>query len=137
MFDVTPPADRKSYLLHSKILIAYSPNSEKKKGFLYSGSHNFSAAAWGRLQRDNSQLQISNYEIGVVFEFDDLSSLHLPFQLPPRAYQEGDEPWIFHKHRREAKKNCLLCGNAFPIEQLKFTKDRSTFFCFSCAKHLT
>ena len=35
--------------------------------WLYTGSHNFSKAAWGELQKDASQLFIRSYELGVLF----------------------------------------------------------------------
>jgi tyrosyl-DNA phosphodiesterase-1 len=34
---------------------------------LYFGSHNFSGGAWGNLEKNDSQIAISNWEIGVVF----------------------------------------------------------------------
>jgi tyrosyl-DNA phosphodiesterase-1 len=34
---------------------------------LYFGSHNFSAAAWGNLEKKGTQISIANWELGVVF----------------------------------------------------------------------
>lgn len=34
---------------------------------LYFGSHNFSAAAWGNLEKNETQIAIANWEIGVLF----------------------------------------------------------------------
>jgi len=57
-------------LYHAKYLVA----SRKEDGhvidddtLLYFGSHNFSAAAWGNMEKKNTQISIANWELGVVF----------------------------------------------------------------------
>lgn len=88
-------------------------------GWVYCGSHNFSAAAWGRPiserqsngnTRNNSvlgsRLHISNYELGIIFivppsdainystkqESQNLDDIVLPFVVPPPKYGPRDRP---------------------------------------------
>lgn len=81
-------------------------------GWVYCGSHNFSAAAWGRLLLDRqsngnssvlgSRLHISNYELGIVFivpppdaakeNTENLDDIGLPFVVPPPKYRPTDKP---------------------------------------------
>lgn len=88
-------------------------------GWVYCGSHNFSAAAWGRPISDRqsdgnvrnnnsvlgSRLHISNYELGIVFivpppdtadclkqNTGNLDEIVMPFVAPPPKYGPRDEP---------------------------------------------
>lgn len=81
-------------------------------GWVYSGSHNFSAAAWGRpLQSSHdmrnksvlgSRLHICNYEFGIVFivppsegrenKHSNLDDITLPFVVPAPRYRSMDTP---------------------------------------------
>lgn len=90
-------------------------------GWIYCGSHNFSAAAWGRQisnpfgtktdgpqKRDpsvNSGLHICNYELGIILTFPPtenndcpkakstkLNDIILPFVVPAPKYESGDRP---------------------------------------------
>lgn len=89
-------------------------------GWVYCGSHNFSAAAWGRplsntLDRSacidmnssvlGSQLHICNYELGIIFTVPppdsnslengkcrDLDDIPLPFIMPAPKYSPRDRP---------------------------------------------
>ena len=72
------------------------------------GSHNFSGAALGKLQKNDSQLHILNYELSVFFkpqyfEVNDDSEITnqtlpkeipIPFKIPAKRYQQGEEPYI-------------------------------------------
>jgi len=78
-------------------------------------SANLSKAAWGELQKSETQVMIRNYEIGVLFlpentennkkfvvgthpKYEPSSnSLHfpVPYQLPPSPYTPDDEPWVW------------------------------------------
>lgn len=80
------------YLAHSKIMI-HRTISHGHIGWMYIGSHNFSMAAWGRLQKNATQLQISNYEIGVFFK-NLPPNVRIPFKIPPRSYNKSDEPFV-------------------------------------------
>ncbi|KAL6063243.1 Tyrosyl-DNA phosphodiesterase 1 [Balamuthia mandrillaris] len=62
-------AAREGLLLHSKILTRSVEVEGGRFGWLYLGSHNFSGAAWGRLQKGGSQLHILNYEIGILLTY--------------------------------------------------------------------
>ncbi|KAL1748877.1 tyrosyl-DNA phosphodiesterase-domain-containing protein [Schizophyllum fasciatum] len=67
-------------------------------GWAYVGSHNFTQSAWGTLSGSgfNPVLNVTNYELGVVFPIKDeeaLRSVEL-WERPPRKYGKEDEPWI-------------------------------------------
>ncbi|KAL1732021.1 hypothetical protein EV714DRAFT_248198 [Schizophyllum commune] len=67
-------------------------------GWIYVGSHNFTQSAWGTLSGSgfNPVLNVTNYELGVVFPIKDeeqLRSVQL-WERPPRRYGKEDEPWI-------------------------------------------
>jgi tyrosyl-DNA phosphodiesterase-1 len=87
----------KSQLKHlaQKIMVHKSEPtlSRGSVGWLYIGSHNMSMAAWGRLQKQESQLQISNFELGVFFKKIP-SNTPIPFKLPAREYTKSDEPFV-------------------------------------------
>lgn len=90
-------------------------------GWVYCGSHNFSAAAWGRSISTPSSLKtngignvnsspdhmlhICNYELGIIFTFPqtetdsnanqnstNLDDVVLPFVVPAPKYKRGDRP---------------------------------------------
>jgi len=71
---------------------------EPAQGWAYIGSHNFTPSAWGTLSGSSFSptLNISNYEIGVVFLLKDSDEANRVacFQRPPRRYSPKDEPWI-------------------------------------------
>ncbi|KAG2393408.1 hypothetical protein C9374_006939 [Naegleria lovaniensis] len=58
-----------NHLSHSKIIFHQS-NNNPNVGFIVIGSHNLSQAALGKLQKNNSQLYISNYELGIALKLD-------------------------------------------------------------------
>lgn len=90
-------------------------------GWIYCGSHNFSAAAWGRTISNSSgrkvdeegksksslgpRLHVCNYELGIVFIFppsdgkhgaskisSNLDNVVLPFVVPAPKYGPRDRP---------------------------------------------
>lgn len=76
-------------------------------GWVYSGSHNFSAAAWGRpiSSPSGTRLHVCNYELGIVFVFPPpqtldtagktsarLDDIVLPFAVPAPKYGPWDRP---------------------------------------------
>ncbi|EKM76167.1 hypothetical protein AGABI1DRAFT_45345 [Agaricus bisporus var. burnettii JB137-S8] len=72
---------------------------EPAVGWAYVGSHNFTPSAWGTLSGSafNPILNITNYEIGIVFPLkDDAEANRVAcFERPPRKYTTNvDEPWI-------------------------------------------
>jgi len=119
--------------MHSKMIIAMlqdNPSSKKRQeeesseteddtddeievvepavGWAYVGSHNFTPSAWGTLSGSsfNPILNISNYEVGVVFLLKDGKDADRVacFQRPPKKYTSKDEPWIQEEsiHHQEA-----------------------------------
>ncbi|KAF8900465.1 tyrosyl-DNA phosphodiesterase-domain-containing protein [Gymnopilus junonius] len=119
-------------LMHSKMIIAtlqenaFSARTNKGEssdteddeiqavdpgvGWVYVGSHNFTPSAWGTLSGSsfNPILNITNYEVGVVFLLKDVKEADriACFQRPPRKYTTKDEPWMqeesaYHQAREE------------------------------------
>ena len=81
-------------------------------------SANLSKAAWGALEKKDSQLAIRSYEIGVLFlpsqangdtqgfsvghMTEECASMSeeefpLPYDVPPVPYEGSDEPWVWDK----------------------------------------
>ena len=97
--------DRKT-VFHSKIFIT----GDKKKGYfdindnsiIYFGSHNFSAAAFGNFEKNDKQISIANYELGIIFNPNKISLYEkkeifnsLIINFSSRYYNKSDEPYIF------------------------------------------
>ena len=65
-------------VFHSKFFITgfkdkngdFNINNES---LLFFGSHNFSAAAWGNYEKNNTQISMSNYELGILFNSNKLN----------------------------------------------------------------
>ena len=71
-----------------------------KDGYIYSGSHNVSKAAWGSLLKSGA-IRINNYELGIILPFewtDDKDAFELPFVYPPPSYEKSDRPWSSGAH---------------------------------------
>ena len=72
---------------------------------IYYGSHNFTSSAWGKYEKNRSQLSVSNTELGVLIP-GKVGSKHLKeeiikglsFKFPAKAYEKEDFPWIASKH---------------------------------------
>ncbi|XP_057791471.1 uncharacterized protein LOC131008566 [Salvia miltiorrhiza] len=114
LHDAIPhPSDRVGFPMHVKVgrRRFLSKKDGSSFGWVYSGSHNFSAAAWGRPLSDRSmknnsvlgsRLHISNYELGIVFivpppdavkeNTENLDDVGLPFVVPPPKYRPTDKP---------------------------------------------
>ncbi|KAM1339719.1 hypothetical protein ACFX2I_038464 [Malus domestica] len=124
LHDAIPhPYDRVGHPMHSKVARRrfHSKTDGSSFGWVYCGSHNFSAAAWGRpingpfglnmngLGKANStlgqMLHICNYELGIIFTFPPtdtdgsanknsakLDNIVLPFIVPAPKYRRGDRP---------------------------------------------
>ncbi|GAB6021774.1 tyrosyl-DNA phosphodiesterase 1 [Chamberlinius hualienensis] len=69
-------------------------------------SANLSKAAWGALEKNDTQLMIRSYEMGVLFLPQMFGKQYLegvttsddylvPFDLPPTPYSGSDEPWMW------------------------------------------
>ncbi|XP_076054925.1 tyrosyl-DNA phosphodiesterase 1-like [Oratosquilla oratoria] len=78
-------------------------------------SANISKAAWGQLQKQNTQLFIRSYEVGVLFlpkfiikesEFKvtytrEKNCLCFPYDMPPTSYPSGTRPWLMGVGRKK------------------------------------
>ena len=77
-------------------------------------SSNLSMAAWGKLEKNGTQLFIMNYELGLVFlpgapgqcrpQMAQMRNpaplvVPLPFPTPPTPYTETDIPWVCDKDK--------------------------------------
>jgi len=72
---------------------------DEKVGWAYIGSHNFTPSAWGNLSGSsfNPILNVTNYELGVVFPLKDYDHIDriACWERPPRKYVLGDDvPWM-------------------------------------------
>jgi len=92
----------KNHLFHAKVGILAVDHKISDDTLIYLGSHNISSSAWGKMEKSNSQICISNYEIGVIFKPEKNSAVlkkniieSLMFKYPSRKYGKGDIPWIY------------------------------------------
>ncbi|CAN1138528.1 hypothetical protein LINPERPRIM_LOCUS5190 [Linum perenne] len=113
LHDAVPhPDERIGYPMHVKVARRRfrSETEEPSVGWVYCGSHNFSAAAWGRTISNSSssgtKLHVCNYELGIIFVFPprkrdgdykeeekgSLDDIILPFATPAPKYRETDRP---------------------------------------------
>ncbi|KAJ7459408.1 tyrosyl-DNA phosphodiesterase-domain-containing protein [Mycena galericulata] len=71
---------------------------KKPHAWLYVGSHNFTASAWGTLSGSgfNPVLNVTNYELGVVLRLETPADADaaVAWERPARRYARGDIPWI-------------------------------------------
>lgn len=93
-------------VFHSKIFITGKRNKNGKfilnnDSFIYIGSHNFSSSAWGNYEKNDTQISIANYELGVIFDcnvltfeekLDIYNNLLFNFDCP--RYSDKDIPFI-------------------------------------------
>ncbi|OMJ80397.1 hypothetical protein SteCoe_19350 [Stentor coeruleus] len=96
-----PTESFSGHLSHSKVLIIHDNYEINDETLIYIGSHNLSGAAWGKYEKNNTQLSISNYEAGIIFKSQpdskDLKKYiisQLPFKFPPSKYLRDDRPFF-------------------------------------------
>ncbi|XP_047436073.1 tyrosyl-DNA phosphodiesterase 1 [Mugil cephalus] len=98
---------------HIKTYMRASPDFTELAWFLVT-SANLSKAAWGALEKNNTQVMVRSYELGVLyvpsafnmktFPVDrnpfpvssSSSGFPVPFDLPPTCYSPKDQPWIWN-----------------------------------------
>ncbi|XP_068612867.1 tyrosyl-DNA phosphodiesterase 1-like [Brachionichthys hirsutus] len=98
---------------HIKTYMRASPDFTQLAWFLVT-SANLSKAAWGALEKNNTQLMVRSYELGVLFipsafnmktfpvnkdpfpASSSSSGFLVPFDLPPTSYSPEDQPWIWN-----------------------------------------
>ena len=100
------PAARTTHLSHCKVLLQATPTPEgpgSHFGWAVVGSHNLSAGALGRPEKDGAQVHIGNWELSVFFPPAALTlcqdgagptAMPVPFRCPPPAYRAGDTPFL-------------------------------------------
>lgn len=97
---------------HIKTYMRASPDFTQLAWFLVT-SANLSKAAWGAMEKKNTQVMVRSYELGVLYvpsAFDmktfpvhksqfpasDSTGFPVPFDLPPTCYSPKDQPWIWN-----------------------------------------
>lgn len=98
---------------HIKTYLRASPDYTELAWYCIT-SANLSKAAWGALEKNNTQIMVRSYELGVLFlpsafnmktfpvqknPFPVSSSttgFPVPFDLPPTSYSSRDQPWIWN-----------------------------------------
>ncbi|THH13363.1 hypothetical protein EW146_g6842 [Bondarzewia mesenterica] len=108
-----------------EIEVVDGKGKEKKRvlGWMYTGSHNFSASAWGTLSGSgstpvlyvrlvaprasrimssslNNTTQVKNYELGIVLPLHSESEIDWMscFERPPKNYSSQELPWMVDKY---------------------------------------
>ena len=98
--------DRKT-VFHSKIFITGNKNKINNNfilnndSIIYIGSHNFSASAWGNFEKNETQISMANYELGIIFDLNMLNFMekldiynNLLFNFDVPKYSEEDKPFF-------------------------------------------
>uniref|UniRef100_A0A7N6BGC2 Tyrosyl-DNA phosphodiesterase 1 n=1 Tax=Anabas testudineus TaxID=64144 RepID=A0A7N6BGC2_ANATE len=98
---------------HIKTYMRASPDFTQLAWFLVT-SANLSKAAWGALEKNNTQMMVRSYELGVLYVpsafnmttfpvhknpfpvSSSSSGFPVPFDLPPSSYSAKDQPWIWN-----------------------------------------
>lgn len=77
------------YSMHSKIMTV---SSGENVSYIYCGSHNFTASAWGKTTKQGSMLMINNFEVGVLIPASEFKCDY-PYLRPAPKYKSDDLPW--------------------------------------------
>ncbi|XP_037102468.1 tyrosyl-DNA phosphodiesterase 1 isoform X1 [Syngnathus acus] len=98
---------------HIKTYMRASPDFTQLAWFLVT-SANLSKAAWGALEKNNTQVMVRSYELGILYVpsafnmktfpvrknpfpvSSSSSGFPVPFDLPPTRYTSKDQPWIWN-----------------------------------------
>uniref|UniRef100_A0A672H8D2 Tyrosyl-DNA phosphodiesterase 1 n=1 Tax=Salarias fasciatus TaxID=181472 RepID=A0A672H8D2_SALFA len=102
---------RSQAMPHIKTYMRASPDFSQLAWFLVT-SANLSKAAWGALEKNQTQLMVRSFELGVLFvpssfpvdtdpfpvssSSSSSSGFPVPFDLPPTCYSPKDQPWIWN-----------------------------------------
>ena len=102
----TDPTGRGRVMPHVKTFARYAPGAPHDLAWVIVGSHNLSGAAWGRLEKNETQIAILSYELGVLLSPRLIGETRVsaPFTCTPGAVS----------HRGEAVPRCLCLANARP-----------------------
>ncbi|KAJ7803173.1 hypothetical protein B0H14DRAFT_2889474 [Mycena olivaceomarginata] len=84
-------------------VLMHTKNHLGPAGWMYVGSHNFTAPAWGNLSgsADAPVLNVNNYELGVVVPLMTPEEVNTAsaWERPPSKYTADDGPWIQEENR--------------------------------------
>ncbi|XP_012692140.1 tyrosyl-DNA phosphodiesterase 1 isoform X2 [Clupea harengus] len=98
---------------HIKTYMRASPDFTELAWFVVT-SANLSKAAWGGLEKNNTQVMVRSYELGILFVPSAFnmstfrvqknvfsvnggsSGFPVPFDLPPQRYSSKDQPWVWN-----------------------------------------
>lgn len=90
-----------SILPHYKIWVVTNGDKFDSDTIIYLGSHNFTQSAWGKMRHRDEKLEVSNYELGVLYPPKENSFLmkevlveQLGVVLPPPGYAQHDRPFF-------------------------------------------
>ncbi|POY73521.1 hypothetical protein BMF94_3458 [Rhodotorula taiwanensis] len=97
---------------HTKLILGLhkysSADPPAHEGFMYIGSHNFTPAAWGRLENaaGGPQLKLANWELGVLLpirassaeELEKKASDLVTYRRPLVPYAPDERPWQQELH---------------------------------------
>jgi tyrosyl-DNA phosphodiesterase 1 len=104
--ELLPEHEKCKTIFHSKFIIASESNNEGEiqitdNTIFYFGSHNLSLAAWGNFEKNDSQVSMANFELGVVFNpiklrYEEKIKLYksLILNLNSKSYEKDDIAWI-------------------------------------------
>jgi tyrosyl-DNA phosphodiesterase-1 len=102
LYKLTPIESYRGDLFHAKVAVLAIDHKIDDNTLIYIGSHNISASAWGKMEKDNTQLCIANYEMGIIFppregskQMKEEIVKALTFKYPPVKYEEIDIPWMY------------------------------------------
>jgi len=79
----------------------YESKESARHAWVLLGSHNLSKAAWGCLQKKETQLMVRSYELGVLLKVNNHEGgsqrVPEPYPVPPQKYAPGDTPWAWDR----------------------------------------
>jgi tyrosyl-DNA phosphodiesterase-1 len=87
-------------------------NEEGQPEWLLVTSANLSNSAWGKLEKDGTQLFCRAYELGVLIcakDHQEAMAKLLPYDLPLTKYGAGDEAFVWDKVYKESDAWGLRC----------------------------
>ncbi|KAI8906814.1 tyrosyl-DNA phosphodiesterase I [Gorgonomyces haynaldii] len=90
-------ATKRGGLMHTKLILTcpkpwtyVTTLDQEADGYLYCGSHNFTASAWGKRTK-NGRITINNWELGIILKTgQDGIPFELPFEFPSTR---NTNPW--------------------------------------------
>lgn len=113
VFEVKPEFDKCKTVFHSKFIVSTFCTNSNEKGvceeisdnsFFYFGSHNLSPSAWGSYEKNNTQISMANFELGVIFNpiklrYEEKVKIFesLIINLNSKYYSNDDKPYLLNE----------------------------------------